>query len=133
MLIWTASLQSNCASVRLMCGLMFDYVCGLMLGAGLPKHSRAGRGQVGPHLTSATPEAAPGAVFARDSAATLQSEQLPQWSLRLHSSVASCRSPFKSGENSDSNQEPLDASELSGCLRRPALGSARILELRERL
>jgi hypothetical protein len=48
---------------------------------------------MGPRLTSAAPEAAPDALFATD-AATLRSEQLPQRSSRLYSSVASCRPPM---------------------------------------
>ena len=48
---------------------------------------------MGPCLTTAAPEAAPGELCA-GYAATLRSEQLPQRSSRPHSSVASCRPPI---------------------------------------
>jgi hypothetical protein len=48
---------------------------------------------MGPLLTTLAPEAAPGELFAGD-AATLKSEQLPQRSSQLLSSVASFRPPI---------------------------------------
>jgi hypothetical protein len=61
---------------------------------------------MGARLTSATPEAAPDAVFAGD-AATLKSEQLPQRLSRLQSSVVSCRPPIcKADLNSNARDRP---------------------------